>query len=66
MTKNDEIGCIVMTLRRNREDLVVRTEHGDVVVEVCPLTMGKCRIVVRAPKSIEIGRNRRPEGGTHV
>ena len=66
MKTNDEIGCIVMTLRRDREDLVVRTDKGEVVVEVTPVTMGRCRIVVRAPKSIEIGRNRRPEGGTNV
>lgn len=66
MKTNDEVGCIVMSLRRNKEDLVVRTERGDVVIEVSPLTMGKCRVVVRAPKSIEIGRNRRPEGGTYV
>jgi hypothetical protein len=60
----DKTGCIVMTLRRDREDLVVRTAHGPVVIEATPMSMGRTRIVIRAPKQVEIGRAKRPEGGT--
>lgn len=51
-----KIGCVVVSLRKDRDTVILKTSDGEVVIEVNPLTMSKTRVVVRAPVDIEILR----------
>lgn len=54
-----------MTLRKGKEDLIVRTPQGNVTIEVSPITKNRSRVIVRAPKSIEIGRSKHPQEASY-
>jgi hypothetical protein len=49
--------CVVVTLRTGeREQLVLDTAEGTVVIEVRPLTASKCKVAVHGPRAVRVSR----------
>lgn len=56
-------GCVIVTVRADRERLALVTSDGEVAVEITPLSSTRSRVVVRAPLTIRVERrkNEKPE-----
>lgn len=59
-----DLSCIVVTLRTGeREQLVLETADGTVVLEVRPMTGSKCKVAVHGPRSVRISRREHEDFG---
>jgi len=56
-TENE--GCVVMSIRDHKEYVVLRTTDGDVRIEMRPIGKSKCRVYVRAPRSVLVHRQKK-------
>jgi hypothetical protein len=54
-------GVVVMSLRNEREVLVLQTSEGEVEIDLSVVSKVRNRVVVRAPRSISIARRARVE-----
>jgi len=54
-----ERGVVVMSVRLNREIIVIQTPSGEVEIEMRPMSRVRNTVVVRAPREIGIGRRKR-------
>jgi hypothetical protein len=54
-----ERGIVVMSVRHERETIVLETAAGEVEIEIRPMSRVRNRVVVRAPREIKIGRRKR-------
>ena len=52
------VGCVVVTLRENDDRLLLKSADGDIQIEVHPISMSRAKVVVRAPKSVEVRRQK--------
>lgn len=59
MSDPTDIGCVCVSIRDEREFLVIDTPAGSVRVEIRVLTSKRARAVIRAPKCIAIRREKR-------
>ena len=57
----DDIGCVVVSIRDAREFIVLETPSGPVTVEIRVQTPSRARAVIRAPRSIQIRRQKRAD-----
>lgn len=55
----DEIGVVALSIRDHRERLTLDTSDGRIVVEISPQSPVRARVIVRAPKRVRIGREKR-------
>lgn len=51
-------GVVVISVRTGRDRVVLRTDQGDVVIECTPTTKHRSRVVIRAPRSIRVDREK--------
>lgn len=51
-------GCVVMSLRADRDILILRTPDGDVEVHLHAISKQRMKAVVHAPRSVEIRRRK--------
>jgi hypothetical protein len=56
-----KIGCVVVTLRKDRDFVTLTTSDGDIEIEVRPIATDRARLVVRAPITIPVVRGKREE-----
>lgn len=55
------VGCVVVTLREDRERLLLSCADGEIAIEVHPVSMGRVKVVIRAPKSVGVRRQKGEE-----
>jgi hypothetical protein len=51
-------GCVIVTIRADRDQLALLTPDGAVAVEITPLSSTRSRVVVRAPLTIRVERRK--------
>lgn len=59
MAEPTDIGVVALSIRDHKERLVLDTSDGRVIVEIRPTSSVRARVVVRAPKAVRIGREKR-------
>ena len=61
MSDQEKIGCVVVSIHKDKENLELRFGDQVVCLEISPLTSNKTRVVVRAPVSVEVFRRKHQE-----
>jgi hypothetical protein len=59
MSDPTDIGCVALSIRDHKERLVLDTSDGRVIVEIRPQSAVRAKVIVRAPKAVRIGREKR-------
>jgi hypothetical protein len=53
---NDPLSCIAMTVRTDREELIIETPQGRIFINLNPVSQKRIKAIVRAPRSIPVYR----------
>lgn len=61
MSVETDLSCVVVSIRGHRESLVLETAEGTVTIELTPMTAVRTRAVIRAPRSVQIRRQKHAE-----
>lgn len=59
MSSDTDRGVVVMSVRTEREVLVLRTSEGEVEIDLSVVSKVRNKVVVRAPRSVGVARRAR-------
>jgi hypothetical protein len=54
-----ERGIVVMSVRHERETIILQTPAGEVEIEMRPMSRVRHKVIVRAPRSVGVARRAR-------